>query len=201
MNFDLPSEHDKPLCEYVNRIGRTGRLGNLGSATSLYNARDEHLAQKLTNLLLENEQKIPDFFELYIPEGGKIVYDDDESWEIPEDNEDNSNAEEAEIPAQDEGFAKSAAGKDIVGNLSADFAKTSIFASPKTAPAIVVGTEVSGNNVLKNVTNVSKSTTNTDWKTESDSWKPHQTLADNDWNSSSNSWQTGIAAHLLSGNW
>lgn len=50
-------------------IGRTGRIGNKGLANSFYNGRDEELGEKLTKILLETQQDVPDFLEQYIPEG------------------------------------------------------------------------------------------------------------------------------------
>ena len=49
--------------------GRTGRIGHRGLATSFYTDRDEPIASVLTRTLLETKQEIPDFLEMYIPEG------------------------------------------------------------------------------------------------------------------------------------
>lgn len=95
INYDLPSVDHGGIEEYVHRIGivphlsllfvilhdllftnvyfrstgRTGRIGHRGLATSFYTDRDEPLASVLTRTLLETKQPIPDFFELYVPEG------------------------------------------------------------------------------------------------------------------------------------
>jgi len=59
INYDLASHID----DYVHRIGRTGRAGNKGRATSLYNRRNSNIARELKELLMENNQEIPDFVE------------------------------------------------------------------------------------------------------------------------------------------
>ena len=90
VNYDLPSLDHGGIEEYVHRIGkstsshpfiaqpfltlffttgRTGRIGHRGLATSFYTDRDEPIASVLTRTLLETKQEIPDFFEMYIPEG------------------------------------------------------------------------------------------------------------------------------------
>ncbi|CAK7217324.1 hypothetical protein SBRCBS47491_003125 [Sporothrix bragantina] len=69
INYDLPSLDHGGIEEYVHRIGRTGRIGHRGLATSFYTDRDEPMASVLTRTLLETKQEIPDFLEMYIPEG------------------------------------------------------------------------------------------------------------------------------------
>lgn len=50
-------------------LGRTGRIGHRGVSTSFYTERDEPIASVLTRTLLETNQKIPEFLQVYIPEG------------------------------------------------------------------------------------------------------------------------------------
>ncbi|KIH91517.1 ATP-dependent RNA helicase [Sporothrix brasiliensis 5110] len=69
INYDLPTLDHGGIEEYVHRIGRTGRIGHRGLATSFYTDRDEPIASVLTRTLLETKQEIPDFLEMYIPEG------------------------------------------------------------------------------------------------------------------------------------
>ncbi|KND87367.1 ATP-dependent RNA helicase ded1 [Tolypocladium ophioglossoides CBS 100239] len=69
INFDLPSMDHGGIEEYTHRIGRTGRIGHRGVATSLYSERDEPIASVLTRTLLETKQDVPDFLQLYVPEG------------------------------------------------------------------------------------------------------------------------------------
>ncbi len=52
-------------------LGRTGRIGHLGVATSFYNDRNEDLASPLVKILLESKQEIPDFLEMYVPDGAR----------------------------------------------------------------------------------------------------------------------------------
>ncbi|KAF8976921.1 hypothetical protein BGZ46_007833 [Entomortierella lignicola] len=61
INYDLPSDFD----EYIHRIGRTARAGNRGVATSFYNRNHEFIAPKLTKLLQECQQEVPDFLNVY----------------------------------------------------------------------------------------------------------------------------------------
>ena len=63
--------------EYVHRIGRTARIGHQGLATSFYNDRNEELGQPLVNVLLECECPVPDFLQQYVPQDGKLQFDDD----------------------------------------------------------------------------------------------------------------------------
>lgn len=85
INYDLPSTQHGGIDEYVHRIGRTARIGNQGQSTSFYNERNEDLAPKLVNTLLETNQPVPDFLEQYKHESGKAVFDDDESDQEGED--------------------------------------------------------------------------------------------------------------------
>lgn len=57
-------------------IGRTARIGNKGHSTSFYNAGNDELAEDLVKLLVECEQKVPDFLAHLVPEG-KLSFDDD----------------------------------------------------------------------------------------------------------------------------
>ncbi|KAK5994957.1 ATP-dependent RNA helicase ded1 [Cladobotryum mycophilum] len=70
INYDLPSMDHGGIEEYTHRIGRTGRIGHRGVATSLFTERDEAIASVLTRTLLETNQIIPEFLQVYIPEGG-----------------------------------------------------------------------------------------------------------------------------------
>ncbi|PYI02514.1 DEAD/DEAH box RNA helicase [Aspergillus sclerotiicarbonarius CBS 121057] len=89
INYDLPRAQHGGITEYVHRIGRTARIGNEGLATSFYNHdHDSELAADLVKLLLETNQKIPDFLESYIPEDRVVKFDDDTDSE----NEKNENA-------------------------------------------------------------------------------------------------------------
>ena len=73
INFDLPSNID----DYVHRIGRTGRVGNVGNAVSLMNDKNRNIAKELIELMVENEQEMPDWLERmgssfgYAPRGGR----------------------------------------------------------------------------------------------------------------------------------
>ena len=77
INYDLPSEMYGGIQEYVHRIGRTARIGHQGLATSLYNDRNEGMAQDLVNVLVECECAVPDFLQHLVPEDGQIKFDDD----------------------------------------------------------------------------------------------------------------------------
>ncbi|KXL49529.1 hypothetical protein M433DRAFT_64171 [Acidomyces richmondensis BFW] len=77
INYDLPSGIYGGINEYIHRIGRTGRIGHQGLATSLYNDRNEDLAQELVNVLVECECEVPDFLSQYKPEDGRVVFADD----------------------------------------------------------------------------------------------------------------------------
>ncbi|KAM4065114.1 DEAD/DEAH box helicase [Hirsutella rhossiliensis] len=69
INYDLPSMDYGGIEEYTHRIGRTGRMGHRGIATSFFSERDEPIASVLTRTLLETKQEIPDFLQLYVPQG------------------------------------------------------------------------------------------------------------------------------------
>ncbi|EQL00576.1 DEAD/DEAH box RNA helicase [Ophiocordyceps sinensis CO18] len=69
VNYDLPSMDYGGIEEYTHRIGRTGRIGHRGIATSFFSERDEPIADVLTRTLLETKQEIPDFLQMYVPEG------------------------------------------------------------------------------------------------------------------------------------
>ncbi|KAJ6443969.1 meiotically up-regulated protein [Purpureocillium lavendulum] len=69
INYDLPSMEYGGIEEYTHRIGRTGRIGHRGLATSFFTERDEPMASVLTRTLLETKQEIPDFLQMYVPEG------------------------------------------------------------------------------------------------------------------------------------
>lgn len=78
INYDLPNSDYGGIDEYVHRIGRTARIGNTGVATSFYNEKNEDISEKLTKLLIETQQDIPDFLESYKPaEGEDLTFDDD----------------------------------------------------------------------------------------------------------------------------
>ncbi|KAJ5079349.1 dead-box atp-dependent RNA helicase 37 [Anaeramoeba ignava] len=51
------------ITDYVHRIGRTGRAGMSGLATSFIEPDiNPHVARNLFNILLEKDQKIPNWF-------------------------------------------------------------------------------------------------------------------------------------------
>jgi ATP-dependent RNA helicase DDX3X len=68
INYDLPSTQHNGITEYVHRIGRTARIGNEGQATSLFNDRNDDIAEDLVKILIESKQEIPDFLEQFRPE-------------------------------------------------------------------------------------------------------------------------------------
>lgn len=77
INYDLPSTMHGGITEYVHRIGRTGRIGNAGKASSFYNDRNDDLAPKLVKLLIEAQQVVPDFLDMFKPENpDKIEWND-----------------------------------------------------------------------------------------------------------------------------
>ncbi|KAJ5288649.1 hypothetical protein N7478_001679 [Penicillium angulare] len=90
INFDLPKASHGGITEYIHRIGRTARIGNEGIATSFYNDRDEEIASNLVKVLLECNQKIPDFLEGYRPSEGDLTFDDDTDKDDDSDNEENA---------------------------------------------------------------------------------------------------------------
>lgn len=77
INFDLPSKMYGGIQEYIHRIGRTARIGHQGLATSFYNDRDDDLGQDLVNVLVECDCAVPEFLQQYVPEDGKVDFDDD----------------------------------------------------------------------------------------------------------------------------
>ena len=88
INYDLPNTLYGGIDEYVHRIGRTARIGNTGIATSFYNDKNEDIVEKLTKLLLETQQEIPEFLEGYKPaEGEDLKFEDDTDEEDEEGEE------------------------------------------------------------------------------------------------------------------
>jgi len=60
INYDLPNQID----DYVHRIGRTGRKGNAGLTTAfINNSVNKTIIRDLADLLKENNQEIPSWFE------------------------------------------------------------------------------------------------------------------------------------------
>ncbi|ROT37554.1 DEAD-domain-containing protein [Sodiomyces alkalinus F11] len=74
INYDLPSLDYGGIEEYVHRIGRTARMGHRGLATSFCTERDEPMATRLVRLLLENKQEVPEFLQMYMPEGEDLLH-------------------------------------------------------------------------------------------------------------------------------
>ncbi|KAG6018782.1 hypothetical protein E4U41_003586 [Claviceps citrina] len=71
INYDLPTLEHGGIEEYTHRIGRTGRIGHRGVATSLFSpSRDDAIGSILTRTLMETGQEIPEFLQIYMPEGG-----------------------------------------------------------------------------------------------------------------------------------
>ncbi|EGY19747.1 hypothetical protein VD0002_g7139 [Verticillium dahliae] len=86
INYDLPSVDHGGIEEYVHRIGRTGRIGHRGIATSLYCAdRDDGIGSVLVRTLLETDQEIPDFLQVFMPEGDDL---ENLKWETASNEED-----------------------------------------------------------------------------------------------------------------
>jgi ATP-dependent RNA helicase DDX3X len=92
INYDLPSGMYGGVTEYIHRVGRTARIGNQGLATSFYNDRNDDIAQELVNVLVDCDCPVPEFLQQYVPEDGKVNFDD------------NSEDEEVEESAGDGGF-------------------------------------------------------------------------------------------------
>jgi len=60
INFDIP----KAIDDYVHRIGRTGRMGRKGKAITFINDKvPGPLMRDLRDLMEENNQEVPEFFE------------------------------------------------------------------------------------------------------------------------------------------
>ena len=59
INYDTPTNID----DYVHRIGRTGRIGKSGTAYSFINDKNKPIIKDLERLMIENNQRIPDWLE------------------------------------------------------------------------------------------------------------------------------------------
>lgn len=70
-----------PPISNLNFLGRTGRIGHRGVATSLFTERDEPIASVLTRTLLETKQDIPEFLQIYVPEGGNIQFETESDFD------------------------------------------------------------------------------------------------------------------------
>lgn len=81
----MPSVEHGGIEEYVHRIGRTARIGNQGQATSFFNDRNDDIGPDLVNVLLETNQKVPDFLDHFKHESGAAFFDDDKSDEGDDD--------------------------------------------------------------------------------------------------------------------
>ncbi|XHG09393.1 hypothetical protein AWENTII_012455 [Aspergillus wentii] len=92
INFDLPRSDHGGVTEYIHRIGRTARIGNEGLATSFYNDRDCDLAPALVKILVESQQKIPEFLESYKPDDAIVNFEDDTDDEADGANSDDVDA-------------------------------------------------------------------------------------------------------------
>ncbi|KAI9841281.1 MAG: hypothetical protein M1837_000817 [Sclerophora amabilis] len=142
INYDLPSSNYGGIDEYIHRIGRTARIGNKGLATSFYNDKNEDIAEMLVKTLLETKQEIPDFLEMYIPEGAregttKIDFQDDsdveeengndgqlaasnDGWNVPAQAEDDGNAAWGAPSTQNDGWPAPAATPDQAAPAAAE---------------------------------------------------------------------------------
>ncbi|KAF9108260.1 hypothetical protein BGX27_008413 [Mortierella sp. AM989] len=87
INYDLPMDID----EYVHRIGRTARAGNRGVATSFYNDYSSPIAPKLTKLLIECDQVVPDFLSGYMNSNATYEPGDFYDEDAEEQNADHQN--------------------------------------------------------------------------------------------------------------
>ncbi|EFY97090.1 DEAD-like helicases superfamily protein [Metarhizium robertsii] len=75
INYDLPSMEHGGIEEYTHRIGRTGRIGHRGLATSFFDpVNDDSMGSVLTRTLLETKQEVPEFLQVYVPEGDAAVH-------------------------------------------------------------------------------------------------------------------------------
>jgi ATP-dependent RNA helicase DDX3X len=108
INYDLPSGQYGGITEYIHRIGRTARIGNQGLATSFYNERNDDIAQELVNVLVDCDCPVPDFLSQYVPEDGKVNFDDDS------DDEDGA-GEDAGFGNANGGFGDSGEGATAAG--------------------------------------------------------------------------------------
>ena len=91
INYDMPSSDHGGIHEYVHRIGRTARIGNMGFSTSLYNDRNEDIAEALVRILIESGSDVPDFLEQFKPaDEGELAFDDDTDEEIEGGGGDNA---------------------------------------------------------------------------------------------------------------
>ncbi|KAG0057092.1 hypothetical protein BGZ89_001933 [Linnemannia elongata] len=70
INYDLCEDID----EYVHRIGRTARAGNPGLATTFYTDNNNVIAPQLVKLLVECQQVVPDFLQVFMDES--TTYED-----------------------------------------------------------------------------------------------------------------------------
>ncbi|KAG0077690.1 hypothetical protein BGZ90_006702 [Linnemannia elongata] len=70
INYDLCENID----EYVHRIGRTARAGNPGLATTFYTDNNNVIAPQLVKLLVECQQVVPDFLQVFMDES--TTYED-----------------------------------------------------------------------------------------------------------------------------
>jgi len=66
INYDLPNNID----DYVHRIGRTGRAGNKGTAIAFIDERKPGILRDLFDLMKENNQELPQWFENLANSGG-----------------------------------------------------------------------------------------------------------------------------------
>ena len=78
INYDLPKVTHGGIDEYIHRIGRTARIGHVGISTSFYSDEDAPIAHDIVKLLIETEQKIPDFLQDFKPQEGEELRFDEE---------------------------------------------------------------------------------------------------------------------------
>ncbi|KAF9314789.1 hypothetical protein BGZ91_005928 [Linnemannia elongata] len=69
INYDLCENID----EYVHRIGRTARAGNPGLATTFYTDNNNVIAPQLVKLLVECQQVVPDFLQVFMDESTYVA--------------------------------------------------------------------------------------------------------------------------------
>ena len=82
INFDLPKVTHGGIDEYIHRIGRTARIGHVGISTSFYSDEDAPIAHDIVKLLIETEQKVPDFLQDFKPEEGEELIFDEADGEV-----------------------------------------------------------------------------------------------------------------------